>query len=161
MCELGINSGVWQYQSQTAFYSFLSWCRVLLGRWEQGGWWWIEADGRKQSALCQYSDAIYWTERTRSAREARRVPNGRLQVCSQHAGLESLLFATSLDFGQASQVVLVVKNPPANAEDKRRRFNSWVGKIPWRKAWQPTPVFLPGQLKGPRRAWRATAHRIA
>ena len=25
------------------------------------------------------------------------------------------------------------------------RFNPWVGKIPWRKAWQPTPVFLPGE----------------
>ena len=24
-------------------------------------------------------------------------------------------------------------------------FDSWVGKIPWRKEWQPTPVFLPGQ----------------
>ena len=23
-------------------------------------------------------------------------------------------------------------------------FNPWVGKIPWRRAWQPTPVFLPG-----------------
>ena len=25
------------------------------------------------------------------------------------------------------------------------RFNPWVRKIPWRKAWQPTPVFLPGE----------------
>ena len=24
-------------------------------------------------------------------------------------------------------------------------FDSWVGKIPWRRAWQPTPVFLPGE----------------
>ena len=24
-------------------------------------------------------------------------------------------------------------------------FNPWVGKIPWRRAWQPTPVFLPGE----------------
>ena len=24
-------------------------------------------------------------------------------------------------------------------------FNPWVGKIPWRKAWQPIPVFLPGE----------------
>ena len=23
--------------------------------------------------------------------------------------------------------------------------NPWVGKIPWRRAWQPTPVFLPGE----------------
>ena len=30
----------------------------------------------------------------------------------------------------ASQVVLVVKNPPANARDKRFGFEPWVGKIP-------------------------------
>ena len=24
-------------------------------------------------------------------------------------------------------------------------FDNWVGKIPWRRAWQPTPVFLPGE----------------
>ena len=28
---------------------------------------------------------------------------------------------------------------------KRLGFEPWVGKIPWRKAWQPTPVFLPGE----------------
>ena len=42
-------------------------------------------------------------------------------------------------------MVLVVKKPPANAGDMRRRFAPWVGKIPWRRAWQPTPVFLPGE----------------
>ena len=26
---------------------------------------------------------------------------------------------------------------------KRHEFDPWVGKIPWRRAWQPTPVFLP------------------
>ena len=39
-----------------------------------------------------------------------------------------------------SQVVLVVKNLPAKAEDKRPGFDSWVGKIPWRRAWEPTPI---------------------
>ena len=28
--------------------------------------------------------------------------------------------------------------------------NSWVGKIPWRKKWQPAPVFLPGKFHGQR-----------
>ena len=43
------------------------------------------------------------------------------------------------------QVALVVKNLPAPCRTrKRRRFNPWVGKISWRKAWQPIPVFLPG-----------------
>ena len=27
----------------------------------------------------------------------------------------------------------------------RPEFNPWVGKIPWRRAWQTTPVFLPGE----------------
>ena len=29
---------------------------------------------------------------------------------------------------------------------KRSRFDPWVGKIPWRRKWQPTPVFLPGRI---------------
>ena len=28
---------------------------------------------------------------------------------------------------------------------RRLEFHPWVGKIPWRREWQPTPVFLPGQ----------------
>ena len=28
---------------------------------------------------------------------------------------------------------------------ERLGFDPWVGKIPWRRAWQPTPVFLPGE----------------
>ena len=83
---------------------------------------------------------------------------------------------------RASQVALVVKNPPANAvlsrsvksnslrphelqptrllcqwgfsrqeywsgllcrRHKRWRFDPWIRNIPWRRAWQPTPVFLP------------------
>ena len=31
---------------------------------------------------------------------------------------------------------------------KRCRFDPWVGKIPWRRAWQPTPVFFPGESHG-------------
>ena len=29
-------------------------------------------------------------------------------------------------------------------------FDPWVGKIPWRRKWQPTPVFLPGKSHGQR-----------
>ena len=31
---------------------------------------------------------------------------------------------------------------------KRLRFYSWVRKIPWRRQWLPTPVFLPGKFHG-------------
>ena len=42
----------------------------------------------------------------------------------------------------ASQVVLMAKNLPANTGDMRREFHPWARKIPWRRAWQPTPVFF-------------------
>ena len=35
-------------------------------------------------------------------------------------------------------------------EFKRCGFNPWVGKIPWSKKWQPTPLFLPGKSHGQR-----------
>ena len=37
----------------------------------------------------------------------------------------------------------VVKNPLAKAADSRDTgsFNFWVREIPWRRKWQPTPVF--------------------
>ena len=33
---------------------------------------------------------------------------------------------------------------------RRPGFDPWVGKIPWRREWQPTPVFLPGKSHGQR-----------
>ena len=54
----------------------------------------------------------------------------------------------------------VVKNPPANVGDIG--FNPWVGKIPWRRKWQPTPVFLLVKSKIPidRGTWQATVHGV-
>ena len=42
---------------------------------------------------------------------------------------------------------------------KRCKVSPWVGKIPWRRAWQPTPVFLPGESPG-ERIWWATVHGV-
>ena len=33
---------------------------------------------------------------------------------------------------------------------RRHGFDPWVGKIPWRRTWPPTPVFLPGESHGQR-----------
>ena len=33
---------------------------------------------------------------------------------------------------------------------RRPGFDPWVGRIPWRREWQPTPVFLPGETHGQR-----------
>ena len=52
----------------------------------------------------------------------------------------------------------MVKNLPANAGDMRPQCDPWVRKIPWRRTWQPTPVFLPENPHG-RRSLAATVHR--
>ena len=56
-----------------------------------------------------------------------------------------------------SQAVLVVKNLPASAGDVKKKsgFDPWVEKIPWMTAWQPTPVFLPGECP-----WTEEAGRL-
>ena len=55
----------------------------------------------------------------------------------------------------------MVKNPPANAGDLRDTgFDPWVRKIPWRRKWQPIPVFLPGEYHG-QRSWVGYNQRVA
>jgi len=50
---------------------------------------------------------------------------------------------------EASHVAPVVKSPPANAGYVRNTgLIPGLGRLPWRKAWQPTPVFLPGESHG-------------
>ena len=51
----------------------------------------------------------------------------------------------------------MVKNLPIKQENG---FNPWVGKLPWRRKWQPTPAFLPEKSHG-RTAWRAIVHEVA
>ena len=46
----------------------------------------------------------------------------------------------------------MVKNLPTV---QRCGFNPWVRKIPWKRKWQPTPVFLPGKFHG---QWSPTAY---
>ena len=43
---------------------------------------------------------------------------------------------------------------------RKCEFDLWIGKIPWRRKWQPTPVFLPGKSMD-REAWLATVHGVA
>ena len=77
------------------------------------------------------------------------------RVCP-HRG-DSLKEASIL---HGSLVVKTVKNLPAMQETW---VQSLVGKIPWRRAWQPTPVFLPGEspwTEEPSGLWSMGLQRI-
>ena len=69
----------------------------------------------------------------------------------------------------ASLMAQMVKNPSEKKKKKKRihlecrrpRFDPWVRKTPWRRAWQPTPVFLLGELNGQRSLVGYTVHGVA
>ena len=42
------------------------------------------------------------------------------------------------------------ERPKKSVESPVSGFDPWVGKIPWRRVWEPTPVFLPGESHGQR-----------
>ena len=69
-------------------------------------------------------------------------PPAMQETLVQFLGQEDLLEeeqATHSQYSWASLVAQMVKNPPA-------MWETWVEKTLWRRAWQPTPVFLPGEF---------------
>ena len=52
-----------------------------------------------------------------------------------------ITLSTKVHIVKASLVDQMVKNPPTSAGNRFR-------KIPWKRKWQPTPVFLPGEFHG-------------
>ena len=64
-----------------------------------------------------------------------------------------------MDYSRRSLGVTSGKEPASQCRRlKRCRFSPWVGKIPWRRVWQPTPASLPGESPG---TWHTTVHGVA
>ena len=71
----------------------------------------------------------------------------RCQVTSSQerpAGSSYILFCLSMHLPGGSDS----KEP--TCQYRRPSFDPWVGKMPWRRKWQPTPAFLPGESYGQR-----------
>ena len=88
-----------------------------------------------------------------------------IQLHSEGLGLRTLLCEFGRDEIQPiapchmSTGGSAVKNLPAVQETQ---VHPWVGKIPWRRKWQPIPVFLPEKSHGQRSpaGYSAWGHRV-
>ena len=69
----------------------------------------------------------------------------RLSSLQVHSPTKNLYQASVLGVFQCSSFRVLT-----GVSLHRYRFVSWVRKIPWRRKWQPTPVFLPGESHGQR-----------
>ena len=106
--------------------------------------------------------------------QAKKYPASLFQVISVQTGDKGDHSSTFLRFLMRSLFVILhytYLSPgggfPSGSDVKRicvqcRRpgFDPWVGKIPWRREWQPTPVLLCGDSME-RRAWQATVNEVA
>ena len=80
------------------------------------------------------------------------APQPKHSTCSVkgswcHDGSTTARIKLELCLQMPSLMAQMVKSPPAK---QGPRFNPWVEKMPWRRKWQPTPVFLPGEFQGQR-----------
>ena len=81
-------------------------------------------------------------------------PRGETQV-SRIAGRCFTLWATREALWVLEWVAYPFSNGSSQSRDwthccNRPGFNPWIEKIHWRRKWQPTPVFLPGEFHGQR-----------
>ena len=144
---------IWQLNSFFIVVKYLIW-RIYFGKMNP-----IYFDcpsSHTEKAMAPHSSTLAWKIPWTEER-GRLQSVGSLRVghdwaaslslsLSSHKNLDTecslwmkLWFCFSPDSLQwASLVAHTVKNLPAIQE-------TWVGKIPWRRAWQPTPVLLPGE----------------
>ena len=86
------------------------------------------------------------------------VPEPGNLYCSVFKGLANarvdlIFFLTPPQVAQWLRICLPMQ------EMQKTPFNAWVEKIPWKRKWQPTPVFLPGESHE-QRSWWAVVHGV-
>ena len=71
-----------------------------------------------------------------------------------HSGLHCVSYLTSWSlnflFGAMGIFLRCHSGKESTCQCRRCRFDPWVGRIPWRREWEPPPVFLPGKSHGRR-----------
>ena len=109
--------------------------------------------------MATYSSILDW-----------RIPSVLSPLREDTLEVSSLLFQISLNAKSQCLINLIIINGFSGGTSckvstcqcrrhKKCRFNPRVGEIPWKRKWQPTPVFLPRSLMD-RGVWRATVHRV-
>ena len=104
------------YSLETDIYKWLNYLRLSSALWS-----WASLVAVSKEPTCNSGDPGLIPRSGRSAGEGIGYP---------------------LQYSWAFLVAQMVKNLPAK---RRPGFDPRVGKILWRRAWQPTPVFLPGE----------------
>ena len=115
---------------------------------------------QSQEVVPSFYESLVFTWEEGNSNPPCRVPTGPVwddRMFKLAQSTVSIKFSHSTNINLASTMGQVGfpggasgKEPACQCRRKRCRFDPWVGKIPWRRAWQSTPVFLPGEAHGQR-----------
>ena len=111
------------------------WCTVKVLQNFQRGPWGMAAP-LKQRLVSSWGDEL-WAQEPGLRKRGNSERRGAWVL--QRGGWWLILRCMAPQLGPWSRLHLLVQ------ETQRREFDSWVRKIPWRRAQQPPPVFLPGE----------------
>ena len=108
---------------------------ILQGGWSGGGRSvWIYGWGSVRSSCIQSSCIARYVQINNAP-----PPNICRSSSSQLVNVTFLIFTFECHFPGGTS------GKESTCQCRRYRFHPWVGKIPWRRKWQPTPVFLLGK----------------
>ena len=135
-------------------------------------WWWTGKSGVLQSMGLHRVGQDWWPNWTElkaclvvTIGEAILLPSSgwrsvmllNIPQCTQHSPLQQSHLDQNLNSVKFGKLSIGLKGLPKCLNGKesicqcrRCRFDPWVKKIPWRRKWQPTPLFLPGISHGQR-----------
>ena len=103
----------------------------------------LRCEEKSESQINQEAIVV---NKKQSVKSQAKVVGNSWEVCRKMSGFDVNCTCT-----WTSQVATGVKNLPANAvRHKKRGFDPWVGKIPWRREREPTSIFWPGESHGQR-----------
>ena len=120
-----------------------------------GSWWWTGRPLYCSPRGCKESDTTEWLNWT----ELKKCVGN---LCSWHEVVYSYSCQITLGYllnNPFIQLLWWLRWERICLQSRRPGFDPWVGKIPWRRASQPTPVFLPGESMD-RGTWWATDHGV-
>ena len=110
---------------------------------------------RAAATKCQehshLNDRNIWPHGSGSCKPEIKVPAGLAPVFPRCTlSMHACLCSHGFPFIKTSRLHRWLSGKESACQCRRRGFDPWLGKIPWRRKWQPTPVFLPGKSLGQR-----------
>ena len=82
----------------------------------------------------------------RSLRDSFRYPEGH--CCGAYTNKAAHARLRLSQIRPETAFLAWLRGKESTCQCRGRQFHPWGGKIPWRRAWQPTPVFLPRESHG-------------